>query len=154
MRLTDVATGWEIDLSATTVPSATAGVTAYTITASAQYACTSDEFANPIYQGAIPCTKADPLFVTNVDNWIYRNVDLSLSNYWHNGPTRTTPSAPNVPGPTGTRSTDGALPKQLALQVLNVEVDCSLAGACIDQSAIDWCQADQSKPFSAEPQYL
>lgn len=148
-----LATGPEIELSATAGPSA-GGVTEYTITASAQYACTSDVFANPIYQGAIPCTKGDPLFVTDVENWIYRNVDLSLSNYWNNGPTRTTPSAPNIPGPTGTMSTDGGLPQQLAFQALNVEVDCSLAGACIDQSAIDWCQADQSKPFSAEPQNL
>lgn len=145
MTLTDTATGPGIQLSATTISGAPAGITSYTITASAQYACTSDTFANPIYQGAVPCTEADPLFVTDTENWIYRNVDYSLSNWWYNGPTRTTPSQPNVPAPTATETNSDALPKQLAWQALNVEVDCSLGGDCISQSAIDFCQADQSK---------
>ena len=140
----DTANGPAILLSATTISGAPVGITSYTITASAQYACTSDTFANPIYQGAVPCTTADPLFVTDTENWIYRNVDYSLSNWWSNGPTRTTPSQPNAPGPTATINSD-ALPKQLAWQVLNVHVDCSLAGDCISQSAIDFCQDDQSK---------
>lgn len=154
-ELIDAATGWGIMLSATTAPNTAAGVTEYTVTASAEWACTSDEFANPIYQGAIPCTQNDPLFVTDTENWIYRNVDYSLSNWWNAGPTRTTQSQPNVPAPTGTLSTNDALPKQLAWTALNIQVDCSLAGGCIDQSAIDFCQADQSRlhiigPFSTQ----
>ena len=136
------ATGWAFLFTATTASSATF-VESFKITASAEINCFNDLYANGIYQGQNPCIYNDPLYITDVDNWIYREVDYSLSNYWFNGPTRTTPHGPNVPAAT-TDGTDG-LPKQLIWHAMNVQVDCSLKGECVKPGEIDFCQADISK---------
>lgn len=106
--------------------------------------CQSDPIANGPYQGAMPCMSHDPRFSANTYNWLFREVDLSLSNYWHNGPTATTPNQPQVaaatPGPTG-----DALPAQLAWMSANIQVDCHLFSTCFEPGDLQYCEAEISK---------
>ncbi len=83
-------------------------------------------------------------FATDTYNWLYHEVDLSLSNYWHSGPTPTTPNQPQVAAATNGPSV-AALPAQLAFKAANIQVDCHMASSCFVPADLDFCQADISK---------
>ena len=143
------ATGPAIALTATPTPNAPAALSSYTMVISGVWPCQSDPIANGPYQGATPCVTNDPHFQTDTYNWLFREVDLSLSNYWHNGPTATTPNQPQVatatPGPSG-----DALPAQLAWTAANKHVDCHMSSSCFSPADLDFCQTNLSE-FESHP---
>lgn len=106
--------------------------------------CQSDPIANGPYQGAIPCVSPDPRFHPDTYNWLFREVDLSLSNWWYSGPTATTPNQPQVAAATPAADGD-SLPSQLAYAALDTNVECGMAQKCFDSGNIDHCQADLSE---------
>ena len=106
--------------------------------------CQSDPIANGPYQGTTPCVSQDPRYTTDTYNWLFREVDLSLSNWWYNGPTATTPYQPQVAAATPTLS-GVALPYQLAYTAANIQVDCHMSASCFSPADLDYCQADISE---------